>query len=93
MKFFSFYDLKGEFPVKWLAIESLFDWDFNTKTDVWSYGIVLWELFSLGKLPYPGINSDYKLMYDILKDGYRMPKPDYVTGDMYIFSNYIMLSK
>ena len=44
---------KANFPIKWSALESLQFRRFNTKSDVWSFGIVLWETFSFGKSPYP----------------------------------------
>lgn len=41
---------KARLPVKWMAPESIFNCVYTFESDVWSYGILLWELFSLGKL-------------------------------------------
>lgn len=77
------YKKKGEAPLpfKWLALESLTDHVFSTHSDIWSYGIVLWEFFSLAKVPYPGMNADENL-YMKLRDGYRMEKPQYANQEM-----------
>ncbi|XP_068143808.1 vascular endothelial growth factor receptor 1 isoform X3 [Drosophila tropicalis] len=72
----------AKLPIKWLALESLSDQVFSTYSDVWSFGIVLWELFSLAKVPYPGIDPNQEL-FNKLNDGYRMEKPPYANGELY----------
>ncbi|XP_024114871.1 platelet-derived growth factor receptor alpha [Oryzias melastigma] len=69
-------------PVKWMAPESIFDNLYTTLSDVWSYGILLWEIFSLGGTPYPGMVVDSSF-YNKIKSGYRMAKPEHAPPDMY----------
>lgn len=73
-------DFQSPLPFKWLALESITDKIFNTYTDVWSFGVVMWEFFTLGKVPYPGMNVE--LLYHELEKGYRMEKPNYATEEM-----------
>uniref|UniRef100_A0A6P7FZS9 Vascular endothelial growth factor receptor 1-like n=1 Tax=Diabrotica virgifera virgifera TaxID=50390 RepID=A0A6P7FZS9_DIAVI len=79
-------------PVKWMAIESIRDRVFSTQSDVWSYGIVLWELFSLGKTPYPGMEADERLYYKLL-DGYRLESPEYSPKEVYQIMTKCWLAK
>ncbi|KAM4808869.1 platelet-derived growth factor receptor alpha [Rhinophrynus dorsalis] len=69
-------------PVKWMAPESIFDNLYTTLSDVWSFGILLWEIFSLGGTPYPGMIVD-STFYNKIKSGYRMAKPDHATHEIY----------
>uniref|UniRef100_H3AL18 receptor protein-tyrosine kinase n=1 Tax=Latimeria chalumnae TaxID=7897 RepID=H3AL18_LATCH len=69
-------------PVKWMAPESIFDNLYTTLSDVWSYGILLWEIFSLGGTPYPGMMVDSSF-YNKIKSGYRMTKPEHATSEVY----------
>uniref|UniRef100_A0A8C2ZRK7 receptor protein-tyrosine kinase n=1 Tax=Cyclopterus lumpus TaxID=8103 RepID=A0A8C2ZRK7_CYCLU len=70
-------------PVKWMAPESIFDNMYTTLSDVWSYGILLWEIFSLGGTPYPGMVVDSSF-YNKIKSGYRMSKPELAPDDVYV---------
>ncbi|XP_066488030.1 mast/stem cell growth factor receptor Kit [Tiliqua scincoides] len=78
------YVVKGNarLPVKWMAPESIFECVYTFESDVWSYGILLWELFSLGSSPYPGMPVDSKF-YKKIKEGYRMLSPDFAPAEMY----------
>ncbi|XP_070178286.1 tyrosine-protein kinase receptor Tie-1-like [Littorina saxatilis] len=68
-------------PAKWAAPEILRDERHTEKSDVWSYGVVLWEIFSMGQVPYSGIHS--KEIGAKLKGGYRMEKPEYADNTYY----------
>ena len=66
---------QGLLPVKWMAIESLRDWVFSSKSDVWAFGVVLWEIFSLGQVPYAGLAVDDEFLRR-LEHGFRMDEPE-----------------
>jgi serine/threonine protein kinase len=78
------YVVKGNarLPVKWMAPESIFDCVYTVQSDVWSYGILLWEIFSLGLNPYPGILVNNKF-YKLVKDGYQMAQPVFAPKNIY----------
>ncbi|XP_011487225.1 vascular endothelial growth factor receptor 1 isoform X2 [Oryzias latipes] len=78
------YVRKGDarLPLKWMSPESIFDKIFTTQSDVWSYGILLWEIFSLGASPYPGLHMDEDFCLR-LKRGTRMRAPEYSTPEIY----------
>ncbi|CAH1258745.1 RET [Branchiostoma lanceolatum] len=74
-------DKSRPLPVFWMSLESLYEGEFTTKGDVWAFGIVLWELATLGGRPYPAM--DAMQVQRELKRGYRMPKPRNCTEEMY----------
>ncbi|NP_032055.1 vascular endothelial growth factor receptor 3 precursor [Mus musculus] len=65
-------------PLKWMAPESIFDKVYTTQSDVWSFGVLLWEIFSLGASPYPGVQINEEFCQR-LKDGTRMRAPELAT--------------
>lgn len=65
---------KGFLPVRWMSPESLQDGIFTTYSDVWAYGVVLWEMVTLASQPYQGLSNEEVLKFVI--DGHHMHKPE-----------------
>ncbi|XP_036436631.1 tyrosine-protein kinase receptor Tie-2 isoform X1 [Colossoma macropomum] len=71
----------GRLPVRWMAIESLNYSVYTTNSDVWSYGVLLWEVVSLGGTPYCGMTCAE--LYEKLPQGYRLEKPLNCDDEVY----------
>uniref|UniRef100_A0A671NUD8 receptor protein-tyrosine kinase n=1 Tax=Sinocyclocheilus anshuiensis TaxID=1608454 RepID=A0A671NUD8_9TELE len=72
---------KAKLPVKWMALESLQTQKFTTKSDVWSFGVLMWELMTRGASPYPDVDP-----YDIttyLMQGRRLLQPQYCLDSLW----------
>ncbi|KPP69796.1 vascular endothelial growth factor receptor kdr-like, partial [Scleropages formosus] len=78
------YVRKGDarLPLKWMAPEAIFDKVYTSQSDVWSFGVLMWEIFSLGASPYPGLQIDEEFCCK-LKEGTRMRAPEYSTPEIY----------
>lgn len=78
------YVRKGDarLPLKWMAPEAIFDKVYTTQSDVWSFGVLMWEIFSLGASPYPGVQIDEEFCCQ-LKEGTRMRAPEYSSSEIY----------
>ncbi|XP_069555168.1 megakaryocyte-associated tyrosine-protein kinase [Brachyistius frenatus] len=72
---------KAKLPIKWTAPEALKKEKFSTKSDVWSYGVLLWEVFSFGRQPYPKMSL--KDVKERVEGGYRMEAPDDCPPSVY----------
>ncbi|XP_038045376.1 tyrosine-protein kinase receptor Tie-1-like [Patiria miniata] len=72
---------QGPLPVRWMALESILDDVYITESDVWSFGILLWEIVKLGARPYLLMNTE--AIVSQLQQGYRMPKPQHCTKQLY----------
>ncbi|NWI09117.1 MERTK kinase, partial [Crypturellus soui] len=71
----------AKMPVKWIAIESLADRVYTTKSDVWAFGITMWEIATRGMTPYPGVQNHE--IYEYLFHGHRLKKPEGCLDELY----------
>ncbi|ODN06563.1 Fibroblast growth factor receptor 1 [Orchesella cincta] len=82
----------GRVPVKWMAPETLFYRMYTTHSDVWSYGILLWEIVTLGGTPYPSMPDVSKLL-EFLKEGRRMGQPPNCPTELYLIMRDCWIEK
>jgi len=71
----------GKLPIKWTAPEALRHSHFSNKSDMWSFGVLLWEIYSFGRVPYPRIP-----LGDVVKHvekGYQMEAPEGCPAQVY----------
>ncbi|XP_062408205.1 LOW QUALITY PROTEIN: tyrosine-protein kinase receptor UFO [Sardina pilchardus] len=83
----------SKMPVKWIAIESLADRVYTTKSDVWSFGVTMWEIATRGQTPYPGVENSE--IYDYLRQGNRLKQPPDCLDSIYslMFSCWFLSPK
>ncbi|XP_017282764.1 tyrosine-protein kinase Blk [Kryptolebias marmoratus] len=71
----------AKFPIKWTAPEAINYGTFSIKSDVWSFGILLTEIVTYGRIPYPGMTNPEVIRN--LDKFYRMPRPDNCPQELY----------
>uniref|UniRef100_A0A8C1RHT6 receptor protein-tyrosine kinase n=1 Tax=Cyprinus carpio TaxID=7962 RepID=A0A8C1RHT6_CYPCA len=71
----------AKMPVKWIALESLADRVFTVKSDVWAFGVTMWEIATRGMTPYPGVQNHE--IYDYLLEGNRLKQPSDCLDELY----------
>ncbi|CAL8128745.1 unnamed protein product [Orchesella dallaii] len=69
-------------PWRWMSIEALKNLEFSEKSDVWAFGVTMWEIFSLGDKPYPGLSWNLDFVGE-LQRGLRLQRPTYSTEEIY----------
>ena len=72
----------GKMPIKWLALECIQHRIFTHKSDVWAFGVTVWELLTYGARPYE--NTPAREVPDLLEKGERLPQPGICSIDLYM---------
>ncbi|CAB4057372.1 Fibroblast growth factor receptor,Tyrosine-protein kinase ABL2,Tyrosine-protein kinase receptor Tie-2,Tyrosine-protein kinase transforming protein Abl,Tyrosine-protein kinase FRK,Angiopoietin-1 receptor,Fibroblast growth factor receptor 2,Fibroblast growth factor receptor 1,Tyrosine-protein kinase ABL1,Proto-oncogene tyrosine-protein kinase receptor Ret,Myoblast growth factor receptor egl-15,Tyrosine-protein kinase receptor Tie-1,Tyrosine-protein kinase isoform SRK1,Tyrosine-protein kinase Abl,Fibroblast g len=89
----SIYERKsdGRLPIRWMAPESLLYNIYSTRSDVWSFGILLWEIVTLGSTPYPGKSASDVIKF--IREGHRLEKPEHCGRELYNLMYYCWVKK
>jgi len=89
----NYYDAKGatQVPIRWTAPEVLKHQKYSTASDVWSFGVVLWEMLEFGTLPYT--NMDNKEVIQQVLAGYRLPRPTNCNDELWEIMLICFLAK
>ncbi|XP_070535873.1 tyrosine-protein kinase Fer-like isoform X1 [Ptychodera flava] len=70
-----------QIPIKWTAPEAMNYGEYTIECDIWSYGILMWEIFSRGNIPYPGMGN--QVAREKIENGYRMTAPEGTPPEVY----------
>lgn len=71
----------GKMPIKWLALECVQHRIFTHKSDVWAFGVTIWEILSYGARPYAEISA--RNVPELIENGLKLPQPSICTLDIY----------
>ena len=69
-------------PIRWMAPESIIDGIFTTQSDIWSFGVVVWEIMTLGQQPYAGMEN--KEVIDYIRKGGLLDIPAKCPNEMFV---------
>uniref|UniRef100_A0A2I4BS68 Inactive tyrosine-protein kinase 7 n=1 Tax=Austrofundulus limnaeus TaxID=52670 RepID=A0A2I4BS68_AUSLI len=69
-------------PLRWLPTESVFEDDFSTKSDVWAFGVLMWEVFSHGEMPYSALSDD-EVLEGLKALKLKLPVPEGCPSKIY----------
>lgn len=76
-------DGEGMLPVRWMSPESLVDGVFTSQSDVWAFGVLCWEIVTIGQQPYPA-RTNIEVFQYIVRDGGQLDKPANCPEELYV---------